>query len=464
MIIQNYYYNYLLSLFFVFGFAQDNNALLPPVFSLESGFYNENQTLVLSHPNPDAQIVYTFDGSEPDINNLNGTSYYYKNQYPQYVGQTTGPLIEKEFLSYDYSSPIILNNRSTEPNNLSLISSTYQSNPNYFPNYLLKKAHTIRAKAYHENNESNTLTKTYFVSPSNEFNHTLPIINITTNPAYLFDYEEGIYVAGKDFDDWRIDNPSSNEPYWGDANYKRRGIEYEIPSNFQYFENQQLNLNQDIGARIHGGFSRNSRSKSLRLYARSVYDDQNSFNHSFFENNHNSFKRLVLRNSGNDFYNTYFRDALMQGIVKNLSFDTQDYQPAITYLNGEYWGLLNMRERYDHHYIKRVYGIDEDDLDLLYFNGFVDYGDNSHYFDLFNFFESNNLNDANNYNFVQTQMDIENFSDYFISNIFFDNRDWPSNNIKYFRKKTNQYIPNAPLGHDGRWRWLILILVLVTQN
>jgi len=45
--------------------------------------------------------------------------------------------------------------------------------------------------------------------------------------------------------------------------------------------------------------------------------------------------------------------------------------------------------------------------------------------------------------------------DYQIAEIFGRNTDWPGNNIKYWRLRTNEYQPQAPKGHDGRWRWLM---------
>jgi len=38
--------------------------------------------------------------------------------------------------------------------------------------------------------------------------------------------------------------------------------------------------------------------------------------------------------------------------------------------------------------------------------------------------------------------------------LYFGNVDWPQNNILYWRKNVN-YNPNAPYGHDGRWRWIV---------
>jgi hypothetical protein len=148
-----------------------------------------------------------------------------------------------------------------------------------------------------------------------------------------------------------------------------------------------------------------------------------------------------------------FRDALNQELAKSLHVETSDYQPSITFINGEYWGILNLREKYDNDYFKRVYNFGANELDFLENEGFAMEGDNLDYLDLINYFENNSLVSDANYSYIKTRLDPENFIDYFTTNIFFQNSDWPGNNIQFWRKKTSGYIPNAAYGHDGRWRW-----------
>jgi len=85
----------------------------------------------------------------------------------------------------------------------------------------------------------------------------------------------------------------------------------------------------------------------------------------------------------------------------------------------------------------------------------VQEGDFNHYSAVLSYLESNDLADDSNYNYVSTQLDPENFTDFFIANIFANNTDWPHNNIEFWRKKTSAYEPDAPYGQDGRWRWVL---------
>lgn len=442
----------------------------PPVFSVTSGFFSEEFTLTLTHPHPEATIIYTLDGSNPMAENILGISYEYKNQYPQDAGQEFGPLLTNSYTSSIYSDPLIIIDRSSEPNKLSNISSTWHYSPDYLPSKPIKKASVIRAIAIVDGVSSEIESQTYFVSDNRAFESHLPIASISLSEDALFDYYDGIYVAGKDFDNWRENNAQGVTNGHRPANYRRSGDETEKSACFQYFVGGQEVLNQNVGLSLHGAFSRSAQNKTFRLYARSEYDSDNSFDYPFFGlGNSGSFKRLLLRNSGNDAGNVwignalvptispavYFRDAFIQKMVSHLRFDTQDYVPVITYVNGEYWGLLNLRERYDRHYLERRYGIDENDLDYLDGNASVKEGSNAHYLRMRDFISNNNLAIDENYQYVKTLMDTDNFMDYQISQIYARNTDWPGNNIDYFRKKTDQYLPDAPYGQDGRWRWLM---------
>ena len=430
--------------------------LSPPVFSHPSGYYNEPFLLSLSTETAGTTIIYTVDGSEPDIENLSGTSYQYVNQYPQNPDQTLGPFLSQSFVSYSFSSPIEIYDRSSEPNKISSISTTFNNSTWYLSSALNKKAVVVRAKVFKDGLSSKTNTFTYFVSGTSAFDHSLPVVSISLSEDGLFDYYKGIMVAGEDFVTWREQNPNLIAHGGRPANYGRRGGKTEQPASLQLFVDKELVLNQNMGLRLHGGFSRQPANKSFRLYARSDYDEKNTFAYPIFENSDfNSFKRLLLRNSGNDRDLTFFRDAFMQESVSHLSFETQAYQPAVVYLNGEYWGMANFRERYDRHFLERKFGIGEIDLDLLENDAMVEEGENTHYLSMRSFISSSDLSIKENFDYVNTQMDIDNFLDYHVAQIYFNNNDWPQNNVRYFRKRTSEYIPEAPPGQDGRWRWMM---------
>ncbi|MET0758943.1 MAG: CotH kinase family protein [Flavobacterium sp.] len=434
------------------GYAE---VLNPPVFSQNSGFLTTGFSLTLTSTNSGATILYTLDGSEPNANNLGGTTYSYKNQYPHHPGQATGPLLQKSFQTLQYSTPISIVDRTSQPNKISTISSTYDYTPPYIPSGPIFKGTTIRAKVIKTGAlSSKVITKNYFISPQGNNRFTLPVLSLSIDENKLYDYTDGIYVAGIDFDNWRLAYPTL-EPTRQYGNFERSGIENERIANLNYFVNGVEVVNQKIGIRVHGAYSRVYPSKSLTLYARSDYGTE-AMGYKFFSDEpYTSYERLVLRNGGSDFYATMFRDALNHELVKSLRLETEACQQNIIFINGEYWGILGLREKYDNNYFKQVYNIPSDEIDVLENQGSVEEGDNIDYNAMYNYFENNSLVSDTNYNYIKTQLDPENFTDYFTTNIFFYNRDWPGNNIIYWRKKTATYLPNAPYGHDGRWRWAI---------
>lgn len=165
-------------LFFNFISFVLGQSLKTPLFSSESGFYDEDFDLTISHEDSSLTIIYTIDGSEPDINNLNGKVYQYKKRYPQNVGELPYEFYVSEMKSFLYEKPIKIYDRTKEDNVLSNISTTFDNNP-YFPSHLIKKSFVIKAKAVSNENSSETISKTFFVNNKNSFSYTLPIFSIS---------------------------------------------------------------------------------------------------------------------------------------------------------------------------------------------------------------------------------------------------------------------------------------------
>jgi len=141
----------------------------------------------------------------------------------------------------------------------------------------------------------------------------------------------------------------------------------ETVSHLEYFdENQSRVISQNIGARITGLVGIYP-MRTFSLYARSEYGSSR-LNHRFFKSkNMCSYKNLVLRNGGyQDYSHTYFRDGLIQSFVEGyLDLEYQAYKPALVFKNGDYHGLINMREKQNEFYIENNTGIDNDSIDML---------------------------------------------------------------------------------------------------
>lgn len=447
---------YLLNLFLIvpfFVFAQEPEA---PEISKASGFYEENFEVAITHSNPDVTILYTLDGSEPTLDNLSGKVWHYKKDYPLFPGDDFGDLFQDTIRTFEYTGPIQMENRTTEETVLKDVYATVLRY-NVQANGELFKGNILRARAYDADLDeySETVSANYFITPEGQNRYSIPVLALSVDNDKFYGYEEGIGVPGVLFDEWRTDNPNAPMDGFAPANYQVRGSETEQHIHFNYFENGEEILNHDAGLRINGGYTRSYPNKSLRLYAKSGYGKKN-FKHNFFDGyDVNKFKRLILRNSGNDAVASFFRDAFMHKMTKNLHFDIQEAQPVVLFINGEYNGLRNLRERYDKKYFDNIHDIPEEDLDFLENHVEVKEGDDVFYNEMITFFENNSLADNAAYKQATTYLDPVNFTDYYATYIYVANDDWPGNNYLFWRHKV-PYDPEGEEGtKDGRFRWLL---------
>ena len=388
----------------------------PPQVSHPPGFYTSGFDLEITHRDDDVTLYYTLDGSTP----------------------TTA--------SSPYTAPISIANRTGEPNKFSTIRTNFLTDRYGFrePQAPVPKGTVVRVLAVKEGQPPVRSKQSYFVYPEGSAAHTLPVISIASDSLGLFGHNEGIYVPGIHYEE--------GIPHTG--NYYQRGREWEREAAIEFFdENGELQFAQNVGIRIHGGFSRRYSHKSLRIYARSEYGESR-INYPVFQNQeYSSYNRLILRNSGNDQGYTMIRDAAAHELVRHINFDTQAHRPVVVYINGEYWGIHNIRERYDRHYLERVYGVDPGNVDILTGNHAIVEGFSGHYRNLLEFVQESDMTDDASLQEVRTRMDLDNYLDYYSAQVYFVNTDWPHSNIDFWRLRTH-YNPNAPHGHDGRWRWL----------
>ena len=136
-----------------------------------------------------------------------------------------------------------------------------------------------------------------------------------------------------------------------------------------------------------------------------------------------SYKRLVLRNSGGDAYNTLFKDALQHYLVKDtMDIDYQAYRPVVVYINGAYWGIHNLRDKADETFVEQNYDLDADtDFDMIKKGRLVEAGNINTWNALDTFVSNNDLRVQANYDYVASQVDLEEFMNYFITEIYVNN-------------------------------------------
>lgn len=275
-------------------------------------------------------------------------------------------------------------------------------------------------------------TRTFFIDSP----HGLPIFSFTTTPDLLWDWENGIFSMGPDAEQvW---------PYFG-ANFWK---DIEIPMYVEYFQNEALEVEYPLGAKVHGG--KGARTKPmlpLRLLAKSEFGTSVMDYPFFYNKNITQFERIVLRNASGDFHTAYMRDEFLSRyfIDQGLELDAIAEQPVVVYINGAYYGLMHLREKVDRFYLENNHGIDPDNIDLLEEDTFIIDGS----FDIFNIHEAfvleNDLRDSENYSTAASYFDLENLADYVICQTYVNNTDWPGNNLKYWRARTD----------DAKWRYIL---------
>lgn len=400
------------------------------MFSVDSGFYHQDSLEIsLTSPDTDISIYYTLDGSEPTENAI------------------------------EYTAPAVLYPAYDNPNVFSTIPTTIPHGGWGWvePSGVVPKINVVRAIAIAEDGSKSDITsKTFIIGTDIQNLHDFPIVSVLTDSVHFFSHETGIYVPGENYD---------NHIYTG--NYHERGRAWERPGYLGFFEHDSnFHFEQNVGFRIHGGATRRYPQKGLRIYARSEYDDNSRINQRLFPDNKRlidgrqleEYKRLILRPSGDDWFHTMFKDAMVQGLYDGIKLDMQAYRPTVVYLNGEYWGIHNLRERYDGWYVQTNYDIHRDDVVILQDGGRLGHGnvdDVQEYIAFLDEIDSRDISLNENYEWIKTKIDVDNYLDYILLQIYSGNSDWPHNNIRYWRKRTNSYDPNADYGHDGRWRWMV---------
>ena len=285
---------------------------------------------------------------------------------------------------------------------------------------------TIRAIAYSDPMEpSKTMTHTYLI----DVNHTFAIIALNTDPDHLYDSEEGIF-----------------------ENYEE---DIEQPAHIAFYEpDGTLAFAQDIGIEIQGNAAASLPQKSLKLKAKAGLGNE-FFEYPIFPGlPFDQYRSFLIRNSGQDWNKTWIRDALGQniftdlndlnGIIKDPDLDSQGYRPGVVYLNGEYYGIYNIREQMNWKYLNMHYGIEDGEVDIIERTNTADDGDNIEWNAFIDFLEENEFSSEENYNLLSTKVDPEHYIDYQLQGILLDNNDWPGQNNKHWRERTP----------DGTWRWM----------
>lgn len=361
---------------------------LKPQFTLKNGFYGSEQTLRFLEPALGETIYYTTNGSEPT-----------------------------------------------------------ESSTQYVPNTAITLSmgvHKIRAKVFSSGKlSSDVVTNTYFIG-QRSFNN-LPVVSIVTDDAYFYSKQYGMY--------YNNDNPRIGLPGRGQTNAKNANQDWDRPANFEFFDkNGQPQLNQEVDVSLLGGWSRHF-STTLKSLAISPKDKfgVDRLNYDFFGSKPgHQYKDIQIRNSGNDAGKSMMWDAMILSISANqMDVDYLAYEPCVLFINGTYIGIQNIRERSNADFLFSNYGYAKDDVEIVEGVGPVletknDMKTDPAFNRLVQFLKSNDVSKPEIYRQVCDSIDVDEFINYMIVQLYIANTDWPDNNVKMWRKK-----------NGGKWRWIL---------
>ncbi len=389
-----------------------------PSFSADSGFMEEPFLLELGCP-PGSTVYYTLDGSEPTL---------------------SSPV---------YEEPILITDASSNPNIYSAIQGI-SSFENYTPNYPVTKGTVVKAMSVSLFGlQSETVSSIYFVNYANQVSsYNVMLLSAVVDPEDFFSEETGIYMLGDTFKNAQNAGLLPDESRLFPANYRNRGKDWERTAMLTLFDTtHQTIFAGPMGMRIHGNWSRSYNQKGFGFHPQSRTDL------SF------PFGEYVLRTGGT--YSSMLRDAFVQSLVTDRKLATQQTIPCVLYLNGEYWGLYNLTQRFSESYFANQYHISSDNLiciktvvddEALYpavhIGGDSDF---SFYEELENFALENDLSIPENYERISQMMDIQSYIDYISVECYVANSDWPYNNYCCFRTRSASASPYA----DGLWYWAL---------
>ncbi len=415
-------------------------------FSRESGFYDEEFMLEMYSNGKD--IYYTLDGSIPDRKSIK------------------------------YDGPILISDASKNENLYSMRTDVsagfqveeiekigYEIPPGYqVPNYKVDKATIIRAVAYDKlGKRSEVVDASYFVGFSDKKGYeNVNILSIITDPDNLFDSEKGIYVTGDEYEKYVNEYRkkaiwSYKEEYWVSwpSNYRNKGKNWEREAICHFFnESREMQLSQICGIRIHGGHSRGYTPKSLNLYARDEYGND-VFQEDLFGTGY--FPTAMTLFQGGDEYRTRAKDYLIANEIKELNVVSMNYIPYVMFLNGEYWGIYWLNEKYNKDFISYKYDVKVDNI-IMMKNFAVEEGevdDIKYYDNMIKFCSEADLTLEENFKKVCEMIDLESYLDYNALMIYLARGgDWPMYNTALWRVKK---LESRKFG-DGKWRWMIFDL------
>ena len=308
----------------------------------------------------------------------------------------------------------------------------------------------IRARAFQAGLQpSETVTGSYIMNTY----HSLDVVSLVCDPYELWNPETGLYSDAQDHSSRNRKNPGSTEvrkhtdsgellipfqtPVYRNYGKDDRQGYIEIFSQ----ETKSAYISQGIKMDLMGDYSLDMPQKSFKMRAQASLGDK-YFDYPLFESRDYTFyKSLALRSSGNDNVWTRVADGVQTLLIdKYLDSPvlTLAWRPVIVYLNGEYWGHYNLRERKDRFSIAQHEGLDLEkdkeileNMTILRAGWSVVQGSNTEYRAMLKEFEGLSPNArGEDLQYIYDHVDVDSYIDWLAIKMFFGDSD-PGNIMFY---------------------------------
>ena len=361
-----------------------------PELTVAAGMHDQGLKIGFTIPE-DATVYYTTDGSEPTV--MNGIPY-------------TGQEIELNFTT------------------------------------------VIRAKAYPVNpmyHASTTTSGTYLINTY----HEVPVVSVIVDPDLLWNEEYGMLADGPDID--KSKPPFKNSTF---RKVKDASIPYEGYMEYYDLDGTQV-FSQGIAISTAGDFSLDQPQKSFKVRAKSEYGAK-TFAAALFEDRpFTEYKSLVLRNCGNDGMYSRIRDGFQSRLMDAYGSTVlhQAWKPVAVYLNGIYWGHMDLRERVDRYFVAQHEGLpleEADNMDILVGSGSVEFGSNKEFKAMVKKLKASDpANNPEDRAYLDANVDVDNLLEYMAFEMFVGNSD--IGNTRFYRLHGT----DPETGEPYKWKWIL---------
>lgn len=429
----------IISLLLIYGGTKADSSCFDLIkISADSGFYDSEFYLEISS-GKNYSLHYTLDGSAPSMDS---------------------PVYREPLLITDVSSNDNVVSAHTEISpalNEEELKRYDKENQQGFavPDFPVDKCSILRVGAFNrEGTCVSTAFRVFFVGFADKTGYDqMKVVSLITSPENLFDYETGIYTMGKYYDEY--DEQPEVRWLWWDANYFQEGVEWEREACINIFDEGRNEILSSLGGiRVHGGGTRGYPQKAFSLYARTDYNGSEVFMTDLFGTDKKPHK-IVLSNGGND-VKLKIKDYIVQNLEREhgSNFATLDMFPCALFLNGEYWGVYYITDSYNANYIESHYNVNEDEIIMIKNYGIVEGEDADYnlYDEVIQYIRNHDMSQEECYDAICKMIDMDSFVDYYATEIYVANDDWPDNIIAAWRSK---HIQESNPYFDGKWRWML---------